>query len=86
MFFVRFCMGNDLKMRIIQAPGNWIGAGRGLVFFLLEPLLEFILCVGRQSRSKMGLSEARVWAGLPLPISPSLAALFPERGCPEVFV
>ena len=86
MFFVRFCMGNDLKIRIIQAPGNWIGAGRGLVFFLLEPYWSSFCAWGAQSRSKMGLSEARLWAGLPLPISPSLAALFPERRCPEVFV
>lgn len=54
MFFVRFGMGNDLKIRIIQVPGNWIGAGRGLVFFLLEPLLEFILCLGSGEQERDG--------------------------------
>ena len=35
--------------------GNWIGAGRGLVFFLLEPPLEFFLCLGGQEQGREGI-------------------------------
>lgn len=79
---VRFCMGNDLKIRIIQAPGNWIGAGRGLAF-LLSPHWSSSCAWGGRERGEKGLEEAAGVGWLPSHFPTLPAGTVPRREWPR---